>query len=90
MQSANVRSNLNNWALGNQTLLSVAGIKSAASVDKIYRLGAQFGGPVMRDKIWFFAAIARWGSTVNQPSAYYNPLQGKANIPAVEIGRAHV
>ena len=32
-----------------------------------------------------FAAIARWGSTVNQPSAYFNPLQGKANIPATGI-----
>ena len=37
--------------------------------------------PIKQDKIWFFAAIARWGSTVQQPSAFYNPLQGKANIP---------
>src|SRR5215831_14348737 len=42
MQAANVRSNLNNWALGNQTLLNVAAISTAASVDKIYRFGAQF------------------------------------------------
>src|SRR5207248_1845704 len=26
-----------------------------------------------------------WGSTVQQPSAFYNPLQGKANIPASGI-----
>jgi len=80
MQAANVRSNLNDWAQGNQTLLNVAGFKTAASVDKIYRLGAQFGGPIKQDKIWFFTAIARWGSTVNEPSAYYNPLQDQANI----------
>jgi hypothetical protein len=80
MQSGNVRSNLNNWALGNPTLLNVAGITSAAQVDKIYRLGGQMGGPIKRDKIWFFTAIARWGSTVNEPSAYYNPLQGQAGI----------
>jgi hypothetical protein len=81
MQSANVRENLNAFAQGNNAVLNAAGIKSAAEVDKIYRLGAQFGGPIKQDRIWFFAAIARWGSTVNQPSAYYNPLQGKANVP---------
>ena len=81
MQAANIRDNLNDWALGNPTLLSTAAITSAAKVDKIYRMGGQFGGPIKQDKIWFFAAIARWGSTVQQPSAFYNPLQGKANHP---------
>jgi Carboxypeptidase regulatory-like domain len=85
MQGANIRDNLNEWALGNPALLSAAGITSAAEVDKIYRMGAQFGGPIKQDKIWFFAAIARWGSTVQQPSAFYNPLQGKANIPGKGI-----
>jgi hypothetical protein len=80
MQAANVRSNLNDWAQGNAQLLNVAGITQAAQVDKIYRLGAQFGGPIKHDKVWFFAAIGRWGSTVNQPSAYYNPLQDQASI----------
>ena len=85
MQASNINDNLNTWAQGNQALLSTAAINSAAQVDKIYRLGAQFGGPIKHDKIWFFAAIARWGSTVQQPSAFYNPLQGKANIPASGI-----
>lgn len=85
MQSANVRDNLNDWTLGNATLKSTAGINSAAKVDKIYRMGGQFGGPIKQDKIWFFAAVARWGSTVDQPSAFYNPLQGKANIPGSGI-----
>ncbi|HUR33164.1 MAG TPA: TonB-dependent receptor [Vicinamibacterales bacterium] len=80
MQGANIRDNLNDWTLGSAGLAGQR-IISAAEVDKIYRLGAQFGGPIMQDKIWFFTAIARWGSTVNQPSAFYNPLQGKANIP---------
>jgi hypothetical protein len=85
MQSSNIRSNLNDWALGNATLLNTAAITQAAEVDKIYRIGGQFGGPIKHDRIWFFAAIARWGSTVNQPSAFYNPLQDKANVPASGI-----
>lgn len=54
------------------------GIDSSGKVQRIYRAGAQLGGPIMRDKVWFFAAIARWGSRVNQPGAYYNKLQGQS------------
>lgn len=57
------------------------GITSAAEVQKIYRIGAQLGGPIMRDRLWFFAAIGRWGTRVNQPGAYFNKLQGKSGIP---------
>jgi len=85
MQSANVRDNLNEWAQGNAALLSTLGIKTAASVQHIYRVGGQFGGPIKQDKVWFFTAIGRWGSTVQEPSAYYNSLQGKANIPGKGI-----
>jgi len=82
MQSANVRDNLNEWTLGNAALAASQGINAASKVSRIYRLGGQLGGPIKQDKIWFFAAVARWGSTVGQPSAFYNPLQGQANIPA--------
>ena len=61
MQGANIRDNLNEWAQGNPALLAAAGIKSAAEVDKIYRMGGQFGGPIKQDKIWFFTAIAPVG-----------------------------
>ena len=59
------------------------GINSSAQVQHIYRAGAQLGGPIMRDRIWFFAAIARWGSTVNEPGAYFNAAQGTSGIPSV-------
>ena len=81
MNSSNLAPSLNDWALGNQSLIASQGINAASKVSRIYRMGAQFGGPIKQDKIWFFTAIARWGATVGQPSAFYNPLQGKANIP---------
>jgi carboxypeptidase family protein len=70
MQGSNIDDNLRSF-----------GITSSAKVKRIYRAGAQVGGPIKRDKLWFFAAIARWGSEVNQPSAYFNGLQGKSGNP---------
>ena len=61
--------------------LRAFGITSSSEVQRIYRLGAQLGGPIAKDKLWFFAAVARWGSRVNQPGAFYNKLQGKSGVP---------
>ena len=72
MQSSNIDDRLRDF-----------GITSSAEVQRVYRLGAQLGGPIVKDKVWFFAAVGRWGSRVNQPGAYYNKLQGKSGIPSV-------
>ena len=56
-------------------------ITKSAEVQRIYRAGGQLGGPIKQDKLWFFAAVARWGSRVNQPDAYFNLLQGKSGVP---------
>ena len=80
MAGSNIHDNLNEWTT-DPVLLATAGIKSSGKVQRIYRMGGQFGGPIKQNRIWFFAAVARWGSRVNQPNAYYNSLQGKANIP---------
>ena len=85
MQSSNIKSDLNNWAQGNAQLLATSAITTSAQVQHIYRMGGQFGGPIKQDKLWFFTALGRWGSTVQQPSAFYNPLQGQANIPGSGI-----
>ena len=68
MQSSNLDDTFRAW-----------GITSSSTVDHIYRIGAQSGGPIKQDRIWYFAAVGRWGSTVVQPGAFYNPLQGQAS-----------
>jgi hypothetical protein len=50
-------------------------------VVNIYRAAGTFGGPIMRDRLWFFGAIGRWGSRVTQPGAFFNALQGKSTVP---------
>src|SRR4029079_9572585 len=54
------------------------GINSSATVAHVYRVAFQSGGPIKKDRIWYFAAVGRWGSTVNQPGAFYNQLQGQS------------
>ncbi len=61
--------------------LRAFGIDTAGTVKNIFRLGGQSGGPIVHDRLWYFAAVARWGSRVNQPGAYFNPLQGKSGNP---------
>jgi len=80
MSATNIGPNLNEWTT-DPALLRAAGINAAGRVQRIYRLGGQLGGPIMQDKIWFFGAVGRWGSRVNQPNAFFNTLQGAANVP---------
>ncbi len=61
--------------------LRAFGITSSSEVQRIYRMGVQLGGPIVRDKLWFFGAVGRWGSRVNQPGAFFNKLQGKSGVP---------
>jgi len=70
MQSANIDDDLRAF-----------GIEEAAEIGKIYRLGAQAGGPFVRDRAWFFAAVGYWGQRTFPPNAYYNPLQGQSGHP---------
>jgi Carboxypeptidase regulatory-like domain len=69
MQATNIDDNLRSF-----------GITSSAEVQRIYRVGGQVGGPIKRDRVWFFGAIGRWGTRVNQPGAFYNSLQGKSGV----------
>jgi len=39
------------------------GLTSVNSVKKVYDINGALGGPVMRDRLWFFASGRRWGTT---------------------------
>ncbi|MBI2187031.1 MAG: TonB-dependent receptor [Acidobacteria bacterium] len=52
------------------------GLTSAPSVREYYDVGGGIGGPIQRDKLWFFAS-ARWEDRSQyQVGNYYNKLQG--------------
>src|SRR5262249_15155828 len=42
------------------------------TVKKIYDYGLGVGGPIVRDKLWFYEANRRWGSQANSANNYFN------------------
>ena len=49
-----------------------AGVETAQSVKRIWDFGSGLGGPIARDKMWFYASVRAWGSEEYQPGAFYN------------------
>ncbi|HYR85593.1 MAG TPA: carboxypeptidase regulatory-like domain-containing protein [Terriglobia bacterium] len=56
--------------------LRARGLNGAPSVRKYYDVGGGFGGPIKRDKLWFFTAFRREDRSIYQVGNYYNKLQG--------------
>jgi hypothetical protein len=42
--------------------LVALGLKARNKVDTVYDLNASLGGPIIRNKLWFFAVFRRWGA----------------------------
>lgn len=51
-------------------------LTSVPELDKMYDAGLTVGGPIARDKIWFFAAVRRWGTKNRSAGLYLNKTQG--------------
>jgi Carboxypeptidase regulatory-like domain/TonB dependent receptor len=56
--------------------LRARGLTGAPSVREYYDVGGGVGGPIKRDKLWFFAAYRRDDRSIYQVGNYYNKLQG--------------
>jgi hypothetical protein len=55
--------------------LSARGLQGAPSVRKYYDVGGGIGGPIKKDKLWFFLAYRRDDRSIYQVGNYYNKLQ---------------
>ena len=46
------------------------GLTTVNRVKKVYDFNGAVGGPIMRDRLWFFAAGRRWGTTTRPADLY--------------------
>lgn len=57
--------------------LVAKGLRIPPSVKQIYDMGGAVGGPISRDKIWFFLASRMWGSQNYSASNFFNKTQSQ-------------
>ena len=57
--------------------LIARGISEPNTVKKLYDVGGSFGGPVVRDKLWFYTAHRVAEAQEYLAGIYYNKLQGQ-------------
>jgi hypothetical protein len=72
--------NYGNGALQSSNLTDrfrTLGVRSAAEAIKLFDYSGGIGGPIARDRVWFFTAGRYNGSQEYSPSIFYNSVQGK-------------
>ncbi|PYR20331.1 MAG: hypothetical protein DMF95_25655 [Acidobacteria bacterium] len=52
--------------------LKARNLPSVGAVDYVYDYSGSLGGPILKDKLWFFSAQRWWGNSTFVPGLYYN------------------
>ena len=52
--------------------LKARGLPTIGAVDYIYDYSGSLGGPIKKDKLWFFSAQRWWGNSTFVPGLYYS------------------
>ena len=56
--------------------LKGAGLRAPSELDKVWDVNAGVGGPIMRDRLWFFGTARTQGSYVSITDTFFNLNQG--------------
>src|SRR5262249_45885712 len=56
--------------------LKARGATAGPSVKNIYDFGVGAGGPILQNKLWFYASTRSWGASEFLPANYYNSTPG--------------
>jgi hypothetical protein len=64
--------------------LKARGLTSTTRVGKVWDISPALGGPILRDRVWFYGTYRHWGNDNLPAGAYYlsDPVK-----PATDIGR---
>ena len=55
--------------------LRARGVSNSNVVVKLYDVGGGLGGPLVRDKLWFYTAHRKWGGLTELAGKYFNATQ---------------
>ena len=69
------------WAQGNNVddALRAQGVTEAAGLIKLWDVSGAVGGPIKRDKLWFFFNVRDFGNHTQIPGLYANKFAGDAS-----------
>jgi hypothetical protein len=56
------------------------GIAAPVPTKKVYDVTASVGGPLLRDRLWYFVSGTTKGSTKDTPNLYFNQNAGRADV----------
>ena len=56
--------------------LRARGLTTISKILKIYDTGVTLGGPIRKDKLWFFASFREWGNQHLMAGNFWNKTQG--------------
>ncbi len=56
--------------------LRARGLPSATTTTRVFDEAVSVGGPIRRDRLWFFGALRTWGSNKRYAGVFYNRTQG--------------
>ena len=56
--------------------LIARGLKSVNRLNYIYDAGFTLGGPIKKDRVWFFGSFREWGNKRQAANKFYNATQG--------------
>ena len=55
--------------------LIARGMKSVNSLNYIYDAGFTLGGPIKKDRLWFYGSFREWGNKRQAANKFYNATQ---------------
>ena len=87
-----VQSNYGNQRLQSNNIddrLRTRGATAGSDIKTLYDIEAGVGGPIRRNKLWFFGSARRWITTSNLAGLYFNKLQNPQGtlFYAQDLGR---